>query len=318
MYFRDDIPWERFVDRVFLMSESTGSKSFCKTCYMWVSNHPANLAKHQSSDIHKNNVRAKIRQADESKKRELAASRGVKPEIEKISKAAEDAMLGRPALSGTKSHPLTQGYDIVYNKPQPQNVWQTCRSKEGKFYYLNRVTGQTQLTKPPELEGIGPAAPPLEATPSEPKNLSSVPPPRPKTGAAPPPRPKTSAPKPRPEAKPVEGDSRVISASIAQPEPDSALRVDPTTGFGEWEDVDESSQAPVEEKSQGDQSVPTKEDLVLEMKEAARFGGRMNSADLQVAERRLKTFFSGDAEEEPPHFKRVITKKPRRVVDNDD
>lgn len=176
-------------------------------------------------------------------------------------------MLGRPVLSGTKSHPLTQGYDIVYNKPQPQNVWQTCRSEDRKFYYLNRVTGQTQLTKPPELEGIGPAAPPLEATPSEPKNPSAVPPPRPKTsappprpktGTAPPPRPKTSAPKPRPEAKPVEGDSRLISALIVQPEPDSALRVDPTTGFGEWEDVDESLQAAVEEESHVDQSVPTK------------------------------------------------------------
>ena len=308
------------------MSASTGGKWFCKTCNLFVSNHPSNIAKHQASDVHKNNVQAKIRQADEAKKQELAKERAAKAEIDKITKAAEEAMKHGPSTVPKSAHPLTQGYEIAYEKPQLEKTWQTCRSEDGKLYYYNRVTGQTQWTKPPELNGIGPAISRVEPSSSAPisgqvppprPKTSAAPPPRPKTGAAPPPRPKTAAPKPRQDTKPVEGDSKLLTSVMIEAERDT--RIDPTTGFGEWEDVvadsnpDQDGSEPLIESS-----VPSKEDICLEMKEAARFGGRLNSSDLQVVDQRNLKTFRQDDEGEIAQFKRVITKKPRRTVDNDD
>jgi hypothetical protein len=113
-----------------------------------------------------------------------------------------------------------------------------------------------------------------------------------------------------------------LSSIIKVPAP-SDRAIDPATGFGDWEEVVIGlAETEPEDISSEEicETVKSKEDLVHDMKEAARLGRRLNDSDMQIIDRsrEKKPVHNLDEGHPSTQFKRVITKKPRRIVDSDD
>ena len=268
------------------MSNSSGDKRFCKTCNIWISGHPGNVAKHEASGLHKANVQKKIREADALATKSRLEADAVRRELNRASEAAEASMHG-----SVSSHPLQSGFDVEISRPQAESVWITCRTVEGRVYYANKLTGASQWNKPVELGGI--AETPKPEAPTEVPQAAG--PPKPRTVAAAPPRPKTGAVKPPPKPLPknvtqTEASKTMESLMVSEREKaDDDLRqgADPSTGFGEWESVTD------DRKTDQDHSLIPIE--ALPQREIKRL-----SAD-------------GDVE-----FARTVTKKNRRVTREED
>jgi hypothetical protein len=225
-----------FLVTVLIMSSASGDKRFCKTCNIWISGHPGNVLKHESSGLHKANVQKRIREASELATKSRLESDAVARELNRASLVAEASMLGR-----LSSHPLQSGFELEISRSQPESVWITCRTTEGRIYYANSLTGLSQWSKPVELGGIAETLKPQGSTETQ----QDAGPPKPRTVAAAPPRPKTGGLKPPPKPLPKTGDqteaNKILESLIVPGEekPDEELRqgADPTTGFGEWETV---------------------------------------------------------------------------------
>jgi hypothetical protein len=207
------------------MSSSNSDRKLCKTCNIWISSFPANVTRHEASDIHKGNIKRMIRQADEIRKKSQADESDARNELERVTRAALGGSHGRPS-----SHPLGSVYDLHISRAQKESEWIVCRTDTGRMYYTNRITGESQFHKPVELGGVG------EPASTEPKTSNA--PPRPRTVAKPPPRPRTDFP----PKKTIEtsGDSKLLDSLILPSnQTESPQREgDLSTGFGEWEAVD--------------------------------------------------------------------------------
>ena len=204
---------------------STGDKRFCKTCNLWISAHTANVLRHETSSVHKMNLQRKIREADEFRKSYEASEKSVIREIYRASVAAQAPVNARPG-----GHSLDTLDELEVSSTQTEAVWMTCRTEQGRIYYANRITGESQWHKPPELGGVP------EAPRPEPQ---SQPPPKPRVVSAAPPRPKTGAlkPPPRPSAAPASSEGKKMIESLLKPE-EVREGADPSTGFGDWESVE--------------------------------------------------------------------------------
>lgn len=268
------------------MSNASGDKRLCKTWSIWISGHPGNVLKHESSGLHKANVQKRIREASELAMRSRLESDAVTRELNRASLVAEASMRGR-----SSSHPLQSGFDLEISRSQSESGWITCRTAEGRIYYANSLTGFSQWNKPTELGGIAETPEPQESV----KIRQDAGPPKPRTVVAAPPRPKTGGLKPPPKPLPKSGDqiqaSKILESLILSGEekPDEELRqgADPSTGFGEWETVANSGNS-----------------------------GRGNSLTLTDSlphreAKRLRT--DGNLE-----FARTVTKKNRRVTREED
>ena len=283
---------------------SAGPRHFCKTCNIWISNHPSNIAKHEISDFHKASVNRKIREADEGKKKDLKDEKDVLKQLERINKAAEAAMSrdGIAIGSSRSAHPLQNDLEVTRHKPQKECEWFACRTEDGKLYYANRVTSVTQWEKPVELGGVvrPPNPEPASTTAAGPTSTTpSAAPPRP-VSAAPPPRPKVAIPK-RPTQAPTKpaGNAALLTSLLVE-EPEGP-RTDPSTGFGEWESVP----VPTEPEVPTQPSVATRDlaphEFILEEKKRRPmlFSNAHNDNDAQPVN---------------TGFTRVMTKKPKRTV----
>jgi hypothetical protein len=200
------------------MSSGSGDRKLCKTCNIWISSFPANVARHETSELHKGNIKKLIREADEIRKRSQADESAARKELDRVTIAAKSMIQPRFI-----SHPLESAYDVEIMKQQKEPEWVTCRTETGNIYYANRITGVKQSQKPVELGGA------RKLDLEEGKNPNA--PPKPRTVAKPPPRPRTTVnfPKTTPG---IQGDSEILNPLLAAEEsPDSS------TGFGEWEDV---------------------------------------------------------------------------------
>lgn len=110
--------------------------------------------------------------------------------------------------------------------------WIKATTSEGKVYYFNKSTGESQWNEP-------------EDSTTSTSNLKPRPPPKPKSVSKPPPRPKQVLRKPGPDsndgAKQSELKSLMFSveqANLRDPSKQAFVDgVDPDTGFGEWEEV---------------------------------------------------------------------------------
>jgi hypothetical protein len=160
-----------------------------------------------------------------------------------------------------------------------------------------------------------------------------VPPPRPKSSKPPPPKPRQSAPPQQPKDsivpseelvtanRPLEGNASLLCEILETPD-DSAAKLDPYTGFGEWEavvPVETKCMEPSEGQFEASESTLSSEDKLKESKVSAVLGRKLNSVDLQPELRskreidvHLTPLVSGT------QFRRIITKKARRKVDSDD
>ena len=284
-------------------SMSAGPRYFCKTCNIWISNHPSNIAKHEISDLHKASVNRKIREADEGKKKDLKDEKDVLKQLERINKAAEAAMSrdGIAIGSSRSAHPLHNDLEVTHHKPQKECDWFACRTEEGKLYYANRVTCVTQWDKPVELGGgVRPPNPePASTTAAGTASIQAAAPPRP-VSAAPPPRPKAAVPK-RPTQAPTKpaGNAALLTSLLV--EETEAPRTDPSTGFGEWESV----------------PMPTEPELPTHLPVAT--GDAVPHELILEEKKRRPIIFSNahndnDAQPVKTGFTRVMTKKPKRTV----
>ena len=287
------------------MSSNPGQKHFCKTCSLWISSHPANIAKHEASGTHKANVNKKIREASEDQARSGKESETVKAQLELINRAAEAAMSGRGPTSG---HPLNPHFEPTVSKVQKESQWMVCRSEQGRIYYSNKVTGVSQWNKPVELGGVADSVEVQAVVPKFEQAISAIaPPPRPKS-SAPPPRPKALADPPRPKpAVAAVGDAKLLSGVMlsssdamkqdpsGQPKPLVPKDHDATTGFGEWEEASprEVVEAEVESETSEFETRP------LPAREVKRFEFTGRSDDIAS-------------------FKRPVTKRARRITKESD
>ena len=205
---------------------SSGDRRLCNTCNIWISTHPANVARHEVSEIHKMNIRKKIREADDIRKKQLAAESAAKEELVRITRLAEASSAPKPALMHLSD-------EMSVQRNQSESVWIVCRTEAGRVYYANRMTGTSQWHKPQELGGIE------EPIPEKPSG-----PPKPKTGSLPPPRPKTSSLGLTAKTKPPAASSELLDSLIVSKEDvdQPSFTADPSTGFGEWEEVERSQE----------------------------------------------------------------------------
>ena len=202
----------------------------CKICNVWISNHPANIASHEASDLHKVSIRKKIREAEEIRKKSEIESSEAKKELERVTKAAVGV--------SSRIHPLDSTGYVISTKPQSESEWLTCRTDSGRLYYANVITGMSQWHKPVAMGGIEQSEQSNEPTEKQG-------PPKPRTVAQPPPRPKTIANPLKKQVGHVE-EVKLLEAVYAQEVTShtTSREVDPSTGLGEWETVAVESELP--------------------------------------------------------------------------
>ena len=270
------------------MNPHAGSKWYCKACNLWVANHVANIARHESSEVHKRSIERKIREADSQKKEDSRRDKVARKEVEKITRMAE-ASMGSGTIARHADH-VVFGLDPSVVGPQKSSSWLTCRSENGRLYFVNKITGISQWENPEDPES--------GSKPDVNPEVRSIPLPRPKS-ALPPPRPKSSATTKRLNEDAKLGDQSLLASAFKGPMQEEMVsrKSDATTGFGEWEEVEENHVG-VGESLKGDESVLERIDKSIKF---------------------MKRFeFTGDDDGDLSSFRRPVTKKiKRRSVEED-
>jgi len=141
------------------------AKHWCRACKVWTGGHASQIKKHNDGVKHIENEKAqliKMKQDEQSKKKEEQDVLKQLAEIERAAQAAMDAQFGGQAQTSITKRAPEQAGGPQAKKAKPEGKWTKHIDPNSQCaYYYNETTKESSWVEPPgfvESEAVAPAA----------------------------------------------------------------------------------------------------------------------------------------------------------------